>query len=529
MKTIFNICLKLFMLVFLTACYKSEPHPQLKTTVSWDFVKATSGSGYWWSVPTPNEWNMQVVIRNHDERVLMVVPDFLFLESYKNDVIAKGLQNKKQADKRKIYMPFMLDNTPEDTSASVERTIFFPAGNDMYTVIWTHASLHWKHNNHEVNWAPVPLLNRDSLQCNWQELNNYTFSMDIKSDPGYQLYLLGPVLYDSSNAEGHSYLLISKSDTCLEMGKQWKSLKTEIQPLTAEMIRQQIGDTTRSVAWRCYFISILWDQPRPVKNSGEILTGLFYDKNNPDAVRFASAYSLEETGNVLVLDSIKKFVFAEKYKVDIRARLLANLYKLISGNDFSYFRDIINNRQNSAKLRMAAADALKNTSDSLFITANLKNELQICRDAEEHYIQATAYHKQKLYTKAASEYTRALEIKEDYADALNGRGGAYISLGKIDKALADLKKAVHFDPTCSSYNLRGMCYLKKGQYELAVTDFNKAIELNPDDPEPYSNLGLYYITVTNDCTRGLVYLKQACKLGDCSQYELALEKSLCSD
>jgi tetratricopeptide (TPR) repeat protein len=45
------------------------------------------------------------------------------------------------------------------------------------------------------------------------------------------------------------------------------------------------------------------------------------------------------------------------------------------------------------------------------------------------------------YDKAIDEYTEAIRLKPDYADAYYNRGNAYVGQGKLDKAIADFAKA----------------------------------------------------------------------------------------
>ncbi len=524
---VFALRVFVIILMAITACNKTKPLPELEKSVSWRFTKATSGSGDWWSTPTPNKWDIDITLNNRDTRAWMVVPNFLFLESYRGEVIAKGLTDSERAEILNMYMPFRVDNAPADTSGGIERTIVFPAAGDRYTVIWTRATLHWKLNNREMNWSPVRLTGNDSLQCHWQELNNYTFSMMIKFTPEYGLNMLGPVLYDSSDTRDVAYLMVSRSDTCMEKGKSWKSLQPELIPLTEETIMKQVGDTSRSLEWRCYFTNMIWDQPRRPGNAPELLTGLFNDRNNPLELRVVAAHSLIGTGNISALDSLKAFALDGRYEIRKRAGLLSRLYLLVPEGDLSFFKEIMDDTHQSPRLRKAASEALKNTADSLYVTPETEKALKILIIAEEHYLRAGEYYVQKLYAKAVGEYTQALDIKPEYADALNGRGGAYISTGKIGPAISDLTKAIQLEPTNSSYNLRGMCYFRNKDYSRAVSDFRKAIELNPGLPEPYSNLGLYYLTVVRDSSEGCKYLKKACELGNCSQYEMALEESEC--
>jgi tetratricopeptide (TPR) repeat protein len=48
------------------------------------------------------------------------------------------------------------------------------------------------------------------------------------------------------------------------------------------------------------------------------------------------------------------------------------------------------------------------------------------------------------YDNAIADYGRAIELREDYATAYNGRGSVYRSIRDYDKAIADYSKAIEF-------------------------------------------------------------------------------------
>jgi len=54
---------------------------------------------------------------------------------------------------------------------------------------------------------------------------------------------------------------------------------------------------------------------------------------------------------------------------------------------------------------------------------------------------------------------------------------------EMDKALADLTKAIQLDPDgARSYFNRGFAYFRKGDFEKAVADYNDAIACTPAMP-----------------------------------------------
>ena len=112
--------------------------------------------------------------------------------------------------------------------------------------------------------------------------------------------------------------------------------------------------------------------------------------------------------------------------------------------------------------------------------------------------------KQKEYEESIEHYTKAIDIKPDFANAYNNRGNAYGDKGDYDLAIEDYTKAIQFNPNyAEAYNNRGIAYGDKGDYDRAIEDYTKAIQLNPNDAETYYNRGNAY--------------------GDKGDYDLAIE------
>jgi len=103
------------------------------------------------------------------------------------------------------------------------------------------------------------------------------------------------------------------------------------------------------------------------------------------------------------------------------------------------------------------------------------------------------YERQNDFTRALSDYDRALELKPNFIEAYNNRGTTYDKLGKFAQAIADYNKALALNPQYAEiYNNRGSAKDKLGQWTQAIADYNKAIELNPDHAESYNNRGSIY-------------------------------------
>ena len=61
--------------------------------------------------------------------------------------------------------------------------------------------------------------------------------------------------------------------------------------------------------------------------------------------------------------------------------------------------------------------------------------------AQTYYNRGLAYSKKGELELAIADYTKAIELKPDYADAYYSRGGAFLRLGEREKAEVDLATA----------------------------------------------------------------------------------------
>ncbi len=97
------------------------------------------------------------------------------------------------------------------------------------------------------------------------------------------------------------------------------------------------------------------------------------------------------------------------------------------------------------------------------------------------------------YDLAIEDFTKAIELKPDYAIAYNNRGAVYRSKDKHDLAIEDCNKAIQLKSDYAEpYSNRGSAYRNKGDYERAIEDYHIAIKLKPSFVEAYYNRGLAY-------------------------------------
>ena len=82
---------------------------------------------------------------------------------------------------------------------------------------------------------------------------------------------------------------------------------------------------------------------------------------------------------------------------------------------------------------------------------------------------------------AIADFTKAIELKPNYAEAYANRGNAKQAKGDLDGAIADSTNAIELKPDdAEAYTNRGNAKRAKGDLDGAIADSTKTIELKPD-------------------------------------------------
>jgi tetratricopeptide (TPR) repeat protein len=92
------------------------------------------------------------------------------------------------------------------------------------------------------------------------------------------------------------------------------------------------------------------------------------------------------------------------------------------------------------------------------------------------------------YQTAIADYSEAIRLKPNFAEALVNRGLNYDELRQHDKAIADFSEVSRLKPySATGFYVRGVAYYALKQYDKAVADFSEAIRLRPDNAEAHKN------------------------------------------
>ena len=110
--------------------------------------------------------------------------------------------------------------------------------------------------------------------------------------------------------------------------------------------------------------------------------------------------------------------------------------------------------------------------------------------ADTYYNRGTAYSTIGKYDRAIEDLTKAIELRPNDPGAYYNRGGTYNDKKMYELAITDLNKAIKLSPDDASLHIaRGVAHIGKHAYECAAADFSKAIELNPNHADAYNGRG----------------------------------------
>jgi len=94
---------------------------------------------------------------------------------------------------------------------------------------------------------------------------------------------------------------------------------------------------------------------------------------------------------------------------------------------------------------------------------------------------------------AIADFSKAIKLAPNDADAYCSRAELYTQMGDHNNAIADYSQAIRINPNnAESYAFRGSNYSQEEKYDQALPDFNKAIQLNPKCTNAYMFRGLLY-------------------------------------
>jgi tetratricopeptide (TPR) repeat protein len=133
--------------------------------------------------------------------------------------------------------------------------------------------------------------------------------------------------------------------------------------------------------------------------------------------------------------------------------------------------------------------------------------------AEDFFNRAKAYDfTRSNRDRAIADYSQAIRLKPNRAEAYFNRGTIYFLAAEYDQALADFDRAIKLRPGLGLYfTYRGQARYGKGQFAAAISDFSRAIKLQPDSAETFVDRARAFIG-KGDYRHAIADCDQAIKL-----------------
>ena len=95
-------------------------------------------------------------------------------------------------------------------------------------------------------------------------------------------------------------------------------------------------------------------------------------------------------------------------------------------------------------------------------------------------------------TRLYQDYTKAIDLDPDLAQAHYNPSGAYFNKGEVNLVIQVFTKTIASSKPdyAEAHYSRGVAYRLKGRIDEAIEDFNKAIDLKPHYAEAHYNRGV---------------------------------------
>lgn len=136
-------------------------------------------------------------------------------------------------------------------------------------------------------------------------------------------------------------------------------------------------------------------------------------------------------------------------------------------------------------------------TDAVILPAAKAGELSENEEALALYRAGCEAIKAGDFEKAETLFKQALEIEEEFVDALDNLGIVLRRLGKTDEAIEVLKKSIAINPyNRIPYCSLCICYIDKKDWQNGLAVCSDELSKIPDDGEAYYNRGTIYMRMT---------------------------------
>jgi tetratricopeptide (TPR) repeat protein len=112
------------------------------------------------------------------------------------------------------------------------------------------------------------------------------------------------------------------------------------------------------------------------------------------------------------------------------------------------------------------------------------------QSAEAYYLRSDAHYHKKAFHQAKADVEKALELKSDFVDALIGRGAIREELGDSAKAMDDYNQAIKLAPQDEiALRRRALLWLDRDEYKHVIDDLSGVLRVAPNDATSLARRG----------------------------------------
>jgi tetratricopeptide (TPR) repeat protein len=155
-------------------------------------------------------------------------------------------------------------------------------------------------------------------------------------------------------------------------------------------------------------------------------------------------------------------------------------------------------KDNSSESEQTFPAAAKKTRQK---QPKVKESEQYSPQDAQAFLNSGMAHFMKDNDRALADYTQAIRLNPNLADAYGGRAIVYQMKGNHDQCIADCTQSIRLSqnradvsPSVSAgmYHIRGDSYFAKSYFDQAIDDYNQALRLDPNNALTYANRGRAY-------------------------------------
>jgi len=160
-------------------------------------------------------------------------------------------------------------------------------------------------------------------------------------------------------------------------------------------------------------------------------------------------------------------------------------------DDFTLYEHTLNVTENNYTIHTSLGAAYKSEGDIEMAMKHYRLALEIKDDfVEALYNMGNALRIQDKHDEAISYYRKALEIEPDNAEVHKNLGGTLYLQDKLEEAIKHYRRALELDSdNLEARNNLGVVLRGQGQLDEAIKHFRHIIKLSPKHAKSYYNLG----------------------------------------